>query len=395
MSQKKPYDYENETSGYQTSNGANGFDPQDLENLARSVCNLGTVVTRQVSQQVSQKLDEAAARIEEQKEKRPAAQPRKKRQPVRSTQVVHVSSSDSLSSGVSCFLGTLSYCGAGVLGFFSVLALLGIMTQIPYMIAEDLLALVPLLFGVAGAAGLALLGKRLFNGPARKKRLERYLSAMGSEDAVPFTRLAEVLRQDQNFVKKDLSDMIRRGLLPNGYIDDEEGIFFLNAEKYRALQRRQEAQKHLGSGEASAMQDLLIQMEDFLYLLDEHIASVKDQKEMEARLEKLRLSAADILSWTRAHPAGIGQVRRLTSYYMPTTLKLLRTYADVKDQQGETADGIRKEITDALESLVQGFENLRTSLLTNVALDVSSEIGAVQTMLAQDGLANSIFDIKE
>lgn len=392
MSQKNPYEYENGTQGTQNANNANSQGTQDLEKLAKSVYDLGTAVSRQVSQ----KLDEATARINQDMEKKaqtPASLTKQKNRP--NANIVRVRSADSLASGLSCMLGTLSYCGAALVGLFTLMGLIGLLLEIPYLAPSELVVLIPIAIGVAGSVGLVMLGRRLFNGNARQKRLERYLAAMGEEDEVPLRRLAEVLRQNENYVKKDLSEMIRRGMLPNGYIDDEEGIFFLSAGKYLALQRRQEAQASHGAAENSPVQELLVQMEDFLYLLDEHIEAVADQKDFRAHLKNLRHAAEDIFSWTKAHPGSIGQVRRLTSYYMPTTLKLLRTYADVKDQQSETAGEIRKEITGALESLEQGFENLQTSLLTNVALDISSEIGAVQTMLAQDGLANSIFDVKE
>ena len=86
-------------------------------------------------------------------------------------------------------------------------------------------------------------------------------------------------------------------------------------------------------------------------------------------------------------PASAGKVRKFARYYMPTTLKLLRTYADVKDQQGEAAGNIRQEIGGILATLNTAFDNLRNGLLTDTALDISSEISAMQTMLAQDGLA--------
>ena len=47
----------------------------------------------------------------------------------------------------------------------------------------------------------------------------------------------------------------------------------------------------------------------------------------------------------------------------------------------------RQEIGGILATLNTAFDNLRNDLLTDTALDISSEISAMQTMLAQDGLA--------
>ena len=53
----------------------------------------------------------------------------------------------------------------------------------------------------------------------------------------------------------------------------------------------------------------------------------------------------------------------------------------------DTAGNIRQEIGGILTTLNTAFDNLRNDLLTDTALDISSEISAMQTMLAQDGLA--------
>ena len=108
---------------------------------------------------------------------------------------------------------------------------------------------------------------------------------------------------------------------------------------------------------------------------------------LQSRLEHLRQVARDIRGWVAAHPASAGKVRKFARYYMPTTLKLLRAYADVKDQQGPAAGNIRQEIGGILATLNTAFDNLRNDLLSDTALDISSEISAMQTMLAQDGLA--------
>ena len=70
-----------------------------------------------------------------------------------------------------------------------------------------------------------------------------------------------------------------------------------------------------------------------------------------------------------------------------TTLKLLHTYNDVQSQQGENAEAIRRDIAGILHTLNQAYDNLYDKLLSDVALDVSSEIAALQGMLANDGLA--------
>ena len=72
--------------------------------------------------------------------------------------------------------------------------------------------------------------------------------------------------------------------------------------------------------------------------------------------------------------------------FRSTTLKLLHTYNDVQGQQGENAETIRRDIAGILHTLNQAYSNLYDNLLSDVAMDVSSEIAALQGMLANDGL---------
>ena len=101
----------------------------------------------------------------------------------------------------------------------------------------------------------------------------------------------------------------------------------------------------------------------------------------------MQSQTGEILGWVEDHPNSAGKVRRLVRYYMPTTLKLLKTYDDVKDQKGDVAGNIKLEITGILHTVNRAFENLRDDLLSDAALDVSTEISAMQAMLAQDGLS--------
>ena len=104
-------------------------------------------------------------------------------------------------------------------------------------------------------------------------------------------------------------------------------------------------------------------------------------------LDHMQTTTTAICDWLEAHPESLPKARRFAEYYIPTTLKLLHTYNDVQSQQGENAEAIRRDIAGILHTLNQAYDNLYDKLLSDVALDVSSEIAALQGMLANDGLA--------
>ena len=87
--------------------------------------------------------------------------------------------------------------------------------------------------------------------------------------------------------------------------------------------------------------------------------------------------------------------RRFAEYYIPTTLKLLHTYNDVQGQQGDNAEAIRRDIGGILHTLNTAYANLYDTLLGDAALDVSSEIAALEGMLASDGLTGNGFSAGE
>ena len=76
------------------------------------------------------------------------------------------------------------------------------------------------------------------------------------------------------------------------------------------------------------------------------------------------------------------------NYYLPTTLKLLKSYSLMEKQsyQGETIQQSRKKIEDVLATLVHAFEQQQDKLFQSDALDVETDISVLETMMASDGL---------
>ena len=377
--------------------------PKDpAEELVRSLHELG----QSIAQEVGSALNEAAGDIRQ--SVRPAKPPRQAAQygarargagDALAARVNQASAnlSGGLRDGLCIFGGTLAVCGAVALGFFSLMLLVSTVL----MALDPLTGLdVALVTGVLAAAGLGataalgLAARWAFAQPGRRLRLRRYMAAMGSERVVPVARLAEAVQRPVPFVKKELVRMLRQGWLPGAFYDEQEQVFFASAEEYRRLQRRQEAAARAETAQnapkttQSELAELLQQCSDFDLLLGQHILATKEQPELCAQLEHMRKVTGDIQSWVKAHPQSAGKVRKFARYYMPTTLKLLRTYDDVKHQQGQAAGNIRQEIGGILQTLNLAFDNLHNDLLSDTALDISSEISAMQAMLAQDGLTS-------
>ena len=307
---------------------------------------------------------------------------------------------ETLANGLCMMGGTVMVGCAVVLGFFGVMSIVTGFISGPIAIG-----IVLGVFALGLCTACALGARWLFVQPGRRFRRKRYLVGMGQQTSVPLERLSEVVQRPVPFVKKDLTRMIRKGWLPNAYLDEEENRFFLNAAEYRELQRQQEEerlaretrrQQEEADPAGAELRATLDQGAQFLKVLGEHAAAAVDAPDLQQELVRMQTQAGEILDWVEDHPNSAGKVRRLVRYYMPTTLKLLKTYDDVKDQKGDVAGNIKLEITGILHTVNRAFENLRDDLLSDAALDVSTEISAMQAMLAQDGLsADDTFYSKE
>lgn len=399
---RDPYQYERilrqkvqqTFSEQKTSDGQNSDSTREL---VESIHELGKVIAKEVggalgdaTREVGSALSDAAREVGKSAARKPAQHSQAQQAARRAgdalaSKVNHAGSnlSSGLRDGLCIFGGTLAVCCAVATGLMALTAVFSLAFYV------EVIGLISLVFLLGVTAAFAFAARWAFGQPARRGRLRRYLTAMGSDRSVPLQRMAEAARRPVSYVKKDLDRMIRQGWLPDAFLDDDDDVFFISAAEYRALQRRQEAAARAEAAPAGAneLAELMQQCTDFDFLLGEHIASMTDQPELRDSLLHMRVTTADIQNWVKAHPASAGKVRKFARYYMPTTLKLLRTYADVKDQQGEAAGNIRQEIGGILATLNTAFDNLRNDLLTDTALDISSEISAMQTMLAQDGLA--------
>ena len=203
--------------------------------------------------------------------------------------------------------------------------------------------------------------------------------------------LADLLHQKKQKTLKQLQRYIRKSWL-TAWLDEKNEKLYLTVEDYRAAQEEQKAAAAAASkAETQPKQDAdavplnLEVARSFAQVLKKEKALMQDERAVE-ELDHMQKTTQAICDWLEAHPESLPKARRFAEYYIPTTLKLLHTYNDVQGQQGENAEAIRRDIAGILHTLNQAYDNLYDKLLSDVALDVSSEIAALQGMLANDGL---------
>ena len=90
----------------------------------------------------------------------------------------------------------------------------------------------------------------------------------------------------------------------------------------------------------------------------------------------------------KAHPEKLPQIRKFMSYYLPTTLKLLRSYDELSRQgvSGQNITGTMEKVEGMMDTIVLAFEKQLDSLFGDQAMDISTDITVLDNMMAREGL---------
>ena len=129
---------------------------------------------------------------------------------------------------------------------------------------------------------------------------------------------------------------------------------------------------------------------DAKYMYIQDIADAIPDEEMTDKISRLEAVSAKIFEQARTDPDKLPQMRKFMDYYLPTSLKLLNTYAELDKQgiEGENISESKHRIEQTMDTLVKAFETQLDKLFASDALDVSTDIDVMQNMLRADGLTD-------
>ena len=116
--------------------------------------------------------------------------------------------------------------------------------------------------------------------------------------------------------------------------------------------------------------------------------AIEDEK-ISADIRRLETICQQIFQQVKADPAKLPQIRRFMDYYLPTTLKLLNAYdrMDATGVAGENITGTKERVESIMGTIVTAFEKQLDTLFGADAMDISTDISVLETMLAREGLA--------
>ncbi|MBR3704879.1 MAG: 5-bromo-4-chloroindolyl phosphate hydrolysis family protein [Oscillospiraceae bacterium] len=116
--------------------------------------------------------------------------------------------------------------------------------------------------------------------------------------------------------------------------------------------------------------------------------SIEDEK-ISADIERLEKSSKAIFEQVKASPEKLPQIRKFMDYYLPTTLKLLNAYDRMSATgiSGENIDTTKTKVETMMTTIVSAFEKQYDALFGADALDISTDITVLETMMAREGFA--------
>ena len=125
----------------------------------------------------------------------------------------------------------------------------------------------------------------------------------------------------------------------------------------------------------------------------QQLRQVNPDPVMTIKISRLEAVSARIFELAKQDPGKKAQLQKFMDYYLPTALKLLNTYASLSRQavEGTNITEAKHSIERSMDLLVTAFENQLDKLFQSDALDVTTDIAALEGMLNMDGLTDSAF----
>ncbi len=242
-----------------------------------------------------------------------------------------------------------------------------------YMMEE----LFPMCGFFAGGVAMLVAGQRM---KRRSARVARYLAVMGERGYISVEELCTVTGKSRKKIESDLDYMVEKGLLGTGaYLDSGRGIFFRSADAFAdyanaTAKKENVTPKEANEGYAGALRAIRS--------ANDRIADAV----LSEKIDHLETVAGKIFREVEEHPEKQQQAATFLNYYLPTTLKLLDSYAKFEEAgiEGENLSRAQERIEETMDALIKGFDKQLDDLYRNEAMDIDSDIRVMENMLRRD-----------
>ena len=236
-------------------------------------------------------------------------------------------------------------------------------------------ALEDIFFGLGFLAGGGIMWGRGSYLGKMSRRTQRYILAIGTADTMRLSEIAKRVNRTPEKTAKELQKLIDNGFLgEDAYIDHEKGYFVRFGAEIEEPKAEPVVPKEADEGYSGILRSLR--------LANDRIPDA----ELSAKIERLEQICALIFREVEEHPEKRNRMNKFFDYYLPTTQKLLDTYAEFDEMgvEGQNVAQTKARIAEMMDAIVEGFEHQLDQLYSADAMEVASDIKVMETMLHQD-----------
>ena len=248
------------------------------------------------------------------------------------------------------------------------------------------------IYAISTAIG-ALLGGGcvLTSGILMRRAMQRYtayLAIIGPNEAMEIETIAKKVGVKRKQAEQDLQKMIEKGYFGDtAYINKELGYIFMSSRADEELARAREAAMQK-TREASKKEAVKQNAEAYDQILAK-IRDVNDRIPDEAMTEKINQIESitrEIFRAVEQEPEKRGKIDRFMSYFLPTTLKLLESYANLERTNiaGKNISQSKKSIEIAMDTVVDGFKHQLDELYKSDAVSIETEVDGLTKMINRE-----------
>ncbi len=305
-----------------------------------------------------------------------------------------------LIAGLLCFLVAIGGAGAAAETLFS--------SYIDW--GEGIMYLI--LTGAFAAGGAVCLVKRENN---RRKRIHYQAIIDENAPTVSLDYIKEAYPTSYENVCRDLEQLLAQGVFPGAYLDlrgrqivfpqnggepasepvpDPEEEARKEEERRRAEAAAKEAEERRKREEEERRRKEEEERRKNMTIADTHLETIRECRDkvddpvLKGKFDRLEKVTKQIYDRLEEKPSDRSETQRFLTLYLPRIIKVIDVYTDLmgRDIPGKEVADLKKQVDSAMDDFILSFENVLTRLYQEDLVDVSTDITALEAVLAGDGL---------
>ena len=218
------------------------------------------------------------------------------------------------------------------------------------------------------------------------KRYNKYLAVVGDYEAMAVEQLCRTRGYPRERVEEDLQKMIDKGYFGDeAYLNMELGYLFRSGQADAELKQKRRQEQAQEAAAAPPPKETEEGYSGILRRIRRANDAIADEA-LSAKIDRLETITAKIFRAVEEDPKKRDRIDTFMNYYLPTTQKLLDSYAEFEAAgvEGENLRQAKARIESTMDLIIKGFEHQLDELYKADALDVDSDIRVMETMLERD-----------